>query len=146
MAQLRAELALHHAKRAWFDKSETPSVEGMLAGVAHSDVFLLFLTRDVLTRPYCLLEIREALRLRKPLILLRETEPRLTFVHAGDGSTRPTTASVDELKAQAPEDLGLLFDHLVIVEHRQLKYERAAMRDELCAHATAAVVPLPPPA
>ena len=140
MAQLRAELALHHGKRAWFDKSETPSVKEMLRGVANSDVFLLFLTRDVLTRPYCLMEIREALRLRKPIILLRETEPRLTYVQ--DGVARPTTASVEELKAQAPEDLLPLFDHLVIVSHRQEEYERVSMRDKLCARATAVVVPL----
>lgn len=146
MAQLRAELALHHGKRAWFDKSETPNVEGMLRGVANSDVFLLFLTRDVLTRPFCLLEIREALRLRKPFILLQETEPRLTYMQ--DGVARQTAASVEELKAQAPEDLLPLFDHLVIVSHRQKEYERVAMRGKLCAHATAAVVPwadmLPP--
>ena len=142
MGQLCAELKLV-GKNAWFDKSETPSVEGMLHGVANSAVFLLFLTRDVFTRDFCLLEIREALRLRKPMILLRETEPRLTY-RAADGETKATTATIPEhIAAAADKGLSQLFSDLVALEHRQEAHEREAMIKELCRPRKAAVVVLP---
>jgi hypothetical protein len=140
MGQLCAELKLV-GKTAWYDKSETPSVEGMMNGVANSAAFLLFLTRDVFTREFCLLEIREALRLRKPVILLRETEPRLTF-RAADGETKATTATISEHIAAATEkELQHLFTNLVALEHRQEAHEREAMIKELCRPGKAAVVP-----
>ena len=44
--------------------------EGMLKGVQDSAAFILFLSEGVLMRPYCQLEIREALALKKPIVLL----------------------------------------------------------------------------
>ena len=113
-------------KRAWFDKYNTPSEEGMLDGVARSSVFLLFLTNDIFTRAFCLIEIRHALKLGKPFILLRETEPRYTFTSAG-GAVKPTSVSVPELMQDCPDDLKPLFKYLVVKEHRQEGYEREAM-------------------
>ena len=46
--------------------------QGMRKGVAESAAFILFLSRGVLLRPFCQLEIREAVALQKPLVLLHE--------------------------------------------------------------------------
>jgi hypothetical protein len=43
-------------------------------GVAKSDVFVLFCTKGVFTRPYVQLEILEALNLGKPFILIHEAD------------------------------------------------------------------------
>ncbi len=139
MAHLRAELQLA-GKRAWFDKNETPTLAGMKHGVANSAVFLLFLMREVFTRTYCLLEIREALALGKPFILLRETADAPVYV-ADDGETKRTSARIDELQAEAPFELKKLFVHLVAIEHRHEKHEREAMIRKLCAADTPTVVP-----
>ena len=66
------------------DKSE----DGMREGV--SAVFLLFLTRDVfykdddckIPRHYVLLEVEEALKHDKPMVLVHEHDPR----HGGPGA------------------------------------------------------------
>ena len=44
--------------------------EGMLKGIEHSAAFVLFLSQGVLERPYCQLEIRHAMALKKPMVLL----------------------------------------------------------------------------
>ena len=46
--------------------------EGMLKGIADSAAFILFLSTGVLNRPYCQMEIRQALALEKPMVLLHE--------------------------------------------------------------------------
>ena len=42
----------------------------MLKGIETSAAFVLFLSTGVLERPYCQMEIRHALALKKPLVLL----------------------------------------------------------------------------
>ena len=100
MIALEAQLQLV-GKRAWLDRNEKPNEEGMLQGIAQSSVFLLFLTRDVFSCKWCLMEIREALRLAKPFILLLETDQRLTYVAEDDGQTKPTAAGLDEFRNAA---------------------------------------------
>ena len=71
----------------WVDMHEAEiTVEGMRQGVRDSDVFLLVLTARVLSRPYCLLELREALRCGKPVQLLVEEDPR--FGHFDEDAWR----------------------------------------------------------
>ena len=41
----------------------------MLKGIEEAAAFLLFLSPDVLNRPYCQMEIRHALALKKPMVL-----------------------------------------------------------------------------
>jgi RecA/RadA recombinase len=71
--------------RAWLDvRAIDKSTEGMLAGVRGSAAFLLFLTRDVFykdddclePREFVIMEVEEALRLGKPLVLVHEQDPR----------------------------------------------------------------------
>ena len=47
--------------------------EGMLKGIEQAAAFILFLSSGVLQRPYCQMEIRHALALEKPVVLLHGT-------------------------------------------------------------------------
>ena len=70
--------------RPWFNKwagrdntvggriDVTP--EGMQCGVRQSGVFVLFLSNAVFARPFCRLEILAALKARRPIVTLVETE------------------------------------------------------------------------
>ena len=49
---------------------------GMKQGVLDSEVFILFLTNAVLTRPFCLKEIGWALDANKPIVIVAEEEER----------------------------------------------------------------------
>ena len=126
MKALFLELKLA-GKRVWYDKYNNPTAEGMMDGVARSAVFVLFLTNEIFTRPFCLKEIREATRLEKPFIMLYETEPRYTFVSQVDGLTKPTSITIPALIEQCPDDLKFLFNSLVARPNRQEGYEREAM-------------------
>ena len=52
------------------------TTDSMLKGVQDSDIFLLVLTKGVLQRPFCQLELREAIKLKKRVQLLLEVDPR----------------------------------------------------------------------
>ena len=56
---------------------------GMQQGVIDSDVFVLFLTNKVLSRPYCLKEIGWALDHEKPIVLVTEEDGRFATFDYG---------------------------------------------------------------
>ena len=59
------------ALQVWYDnRADDLTKEGMLKGIERAAAFVLFLSQGVLERPYCQLEIRHALALKKPIILL----------------------------------------------------------------------------
>jgi hypothetical protein len=60
----------------WVDKGKKATPEGMHEGVRLSRHFILFLTRDVLKRDWCLNEIRMALKYHKNIILVYQTDAR----------------------------------------------------------------------
>ena len=60
----------------WIDKNQKATEEGMHEGVRLSQHFILFLTKDVLTREFCRNEIRMALKYRKNVILVFQTDAR----------------------------------------------------------------------
>eukprot|EP01031_Cornospumella_fuschlensis_P025181 gene25181-30413_t len=92
--------ALHEEMSArgissWYDNAaEEITADSMEAGVAGSAVFLLFLTDGVLTRPFCQLEIRKAIFLQKPILLLWEAD-----------ELRGGTINIQQHADQAPEDI-----------------------------------------
>jgi hypothetical protein len=86
----------------------------MRDGVERSGVFLLFLSEGVMSRPFVHLEVREALRLNKTIILVHEQDTRFHRVDFGK--------ELDE----APDDLKHLFD----------TYESIAFRTYAHAHST----------
>eukprot|EP00808_Paulinella_micropora_P010354 g36900.t1 len=85
----RGDTALHLAWRygriattevlvaAGGDLNEFPDIEeGMRQGVADCDVFILFLTNAVLSRPFCLKEMFWAIEFKKPFLVVLETDLR----------------------------------------------------------------------
>ena len=55
----------------WYDnRADDLTKEGMLKGIEQAAAFVLFLSSGVLERPYCQLEIRHAVALKKPIVLL----------------------------------------------------------------------------
>ena len=57
--------------KAWYDnRADDLTKEGMLKGIEEAAAFVLFLSQGVLQRPYCQMEIRHALALGKPMVLL----------------------------------------------------------------------------
>ena len=57
--------------QVWYDnRADDLTKEGMLKGIEEAAAFLLFLSGDVLNRPYCQMEIRHALALKKPVVLV----------------------------------------------------------------------------
>jgi GTPase SAR1 family protein len=63
----------HRLTEVWVDKQQRATPDGMNEGVLLSRNFILFLTKDVLAREWCLNEIRSALKHRKNVILVYET-------------------------------------------------------------------------
>ena len=66
--------------KVWYDnRADNLTKEGMLKGIEQAAAFVLFLSSGVLERHYCQMEIRHALALKKPVVLLhgeREHEMR----------------------------------------------------------------------
>ena len=57
--------------RSQYDnRADDLTKDGMLKGIESSAAFVLFLSTGVLERPYCQMEIRHALALKKPVVLL----------------------------------------------------------------------------
>ena len=52
------------------NRADDLTKDGMLKGIEQAAAFVLFLSEGVLNRPYCQMEIRQALALKKPIVLL----------------------------------------------------------------------------
>ena len=65
--------------KVWYDnRADDLTKEGMLKGIERAAAFILFLSSAVLQRPYCQMEIRHALALKKPIVLLHgERDPNV---------------------------------------------------------------------
>ena len=59
-----------HACLQYDNRANDLTKEGMLKGIEQASAFILFLSIGVLTRPYCQMEIRHAVALKRPIILL----------------------------------------------------------------------------
>jgi hypothetical protein len=93
--------------------------EGMRRGIQQAAAFLLFLSAGVLERPFCQFEIREALALKKPMLLIHESDPRFgSFDFGKAGST-------------APADLKEMLDNHESLPFRRRGYERDGMLQSL---------------
>ena len=64
------------------NRADDLTKEGMLKGIEEAAAFVLFLSTGVLERPYCQLEIRHALALKKPVVLLHGEREHDTRAHA----------------------------------------------------------------
>ena len=95
--------------KAWYDnRADDLTKEGMLKGIERAAAFILFLSSGVLQRPYCQLEIKHAVALKKPIILLHGelSEVRAHWERAAIGLPgRPPPALVSN-----PTSLSGVFD------------------------------------
>jgi hypothetical protein len=108
----------------WYDQvAEDLTKGGMQAGVQQSDVFVLFLTQGTMSRPFVHLELREAVKHGKKILLLHEQDPRH---HA---------ANFGEERAAAPTDLQHIFDDCESLVFGRRHYLRAAMLSEMMKRA-----------
>ena len=61
----------------WWDQNmDEINTDAMKEGVQKSAVFMLFMTKDVFHRPYVRLEIEEAMKFGKPILLLHENDKK----------------------------------------------------------------------
>lgn len=100
----------------WYDQNiDVITVDGMKEGIENSAVFILFLTKGVLTRPFVQFEIRTALRAKKPFIVLHEEDTRhdaFDFAEFKDAPTFPM--SVVEPAANCHDELILAPTELLL--------------------------------
>lgn len=146
--RLLKEYLEKRGKKCWLDVDSTPNPTGMMAGVAGSSVFLLYLTRGVFTRVWCQRELRSALELRKPIVLLWEQENRgKVFIDPKTGVTASINVTLDELYAEMPRksvlrngvevqegEFACVLDNCVAVKAQFGASTRylEAMLDEIC--------------
>ena len=103
--------------KVWYDnRADDLTKEGMLKGIEEAAAFVLFLSQGVLQRPYCQMEIRHALALKKPMVLLHESDIR----HGG--------FDFRAAHEEAANDLKQLLDSNESLPFRRRGYERG----ELC--------------
>ena len=95
------------------------TTEAMGKGVAQSDIFLLFLSAGVLSRPFVQYELRQAKSLNKRIVTVYETDER----HG-----RLDFASE---KSSCPEDLQFVLADIEAIPYRRRKYERQAMMEQV---------------
>ena len=70
--------------KAWYDnRASDLTKDGMLKGIEQAAAFVLFLSQGVLERPYCQMEIRHALALKKPIVLLHGESDQAACAHKG---------------------------------------------------------------
>ena len=73
----------------------------MLKGIEQASAFVLFLSSGVLERPYCQMEIRHAMALKKPIVLVHgESESEMRSC-ARPTDRRLPTASLDPVVLSA---------------------------------------------
>ena len=82
-------------RSCWLDRSQAPTGANIERDVPRCRVFLLYLTRSIFTRKWCLFEVLCALRARLPIVLLLERRRGVPLPGLAD-------TDVDELKASMP--------------------------------------------
>ena len=104
----------------WLDQNAAAiTKDSMQDGVEASKVFLLFLSHGVLTRPFCLFEIRTALSKQKRIMLMHESDGRHGAFDFGSESS------------QAPPDMAELLEAHESIPWRRRRFEQDAILHEL---------------
>ena len=105
----------------WYDMEQKDITEaGMQEGVSKSGVVVLFLSNGVLERPFVQFELRHAIQLGKPILLVHEADER----HGKFEFTEFDSPSV-------PQEFSGLKSDVVSLPYRRLRYEQEAFFDEL---------------
>ena len=87
--QIPCARCLRTVTQVWYDnRADDLTKEGMLKGIEQAAAFVLFLSQGVLERPYCQLEIRHAMALKKPVVLLHGESEEMRAMHDPIDTTR----------------------------------------------------------
>eukprot|EP01052_Picozoa_sp_SAG31_P040627 SAG31_NODE_5930_length_2253_cov_1.243733_3_plen_302_part_00 len=139
MAWLEGKLASRDVL-AWYDNMQVDRSEsGMMTGISQSAVFLLFVTEGCLERYFVQSELSHAFRLRKPLMMLYETDDR--FGKPDFNSERNAVRHRDrEGKYLLSEkQISWIFDEVVGIPVRREFHEVGPLLDELEQHCCNAI-------
>ncbi len=122
-------LALHLKTRGytvWYDNDMVEVTEDtMLKGVSECGAFILFLSGGVFTRPFCQMEIAQAVRHSKVIIPVYESDSRhgaFNFAEALKDSSIETAFK---------EIATALVNRYEAIPYRRKRHERNAMLDEI---------------
>jgi hypothetical protein len=108
----------------WYDMdAEDLTSDGMAQGVLESDIYVLFLSAGVLTRPFVHMELREAKRLNKRIVTIYEPDER----HGA--------FNFNEEGSLCPEDLRFVLQDIEAIPYRRRKYEKQAMVQQIMLRA-----------
>lgn len=146
VSELRLDL-LMVGHRAWVDLYENSSPEGLFQGIMQSDMFILYLTRGVLSHLQTQLELAAALEARKLIVLVRECRSQVFYQdHAGEFHN--TCASVTEVVAESPAEFRPVFEACLALEATDYKdvSERRLFIEHLTGGKNAHVVDIDPEA
>ena len=116
------------------NRADDLTKDGMLKGIEQAAAFILFLSVGVLKRPYCQMEIRHALALKKPVVLLHgkkdfsrpipaESDSQLPFLlHGTESDARHGGYNFRAAHEAAPSDLQELLDNNESLPFRRRGY------------------------
>ena len=125
---------------SWYDNmQEDRSEAGMMAGVKESAVFLLFLTQGTTERYFVQREMSEAFKLRKPIMLLYETDDRFGRPDFQQEAQPMLHSGPDGKNLVSQEQLSWLFGEIVGIPVRREAHELSSMLDEIETHARHAI-------
>jgi len=94
------ELKTNYGLKIWLDmEAANLNVEGMLQGVAQAETFLLFATKNYMTRPFCVFELLVAIELKKKIQIVWDPDTR----HCG-------FTQFGEFMAMVPDEFKSIFE------------------------------------
>ena len=118
---------------SWYDNMvQDRSEAGMMAGVRDSAVFVLFLTEGTTERLYVQLEIREAFRLQKPIVMIEETDDRFGKPdYAKESKLVTHTDQATGLPIVNEKQLAWLFSEVTAIPVRRQAHELSGFMAEV---------------
>eukprot|EP01048_Picozoa_sp_COSAG05_P000363 COSAG05_NODE_9_length_39734_cov_180.598067_27_plen_1828_part_00 len=132
VAWLEAKFTLRRLL-SWYDNNaDDRSEQGMMDGVRGAAVFVLFLTAGTIERYYVQLEIREAFRLRKPIIMIMETDERFGKPDfAAEMAAKLHVDSNTNVPIVSKQQISWLFSEVTAIPVRRQAHELPAFLDEV---------------
>ena len=125
---------------SWYDNMQQDRSEaGMMAGVKASAVFLLFLTQGAVERYFVQRELAEAFKLRKPIMLMYETDDRFGRPDFGQERNATLQKGADGKSLLTAAQIEWLFSEVVGIPVRREAHELSGMLDEIETHARHAI-------
>ena len=122
-AMLNIQLEKNTEMSCWFDQTVQKKInlEGMIQGIVQSAVFMLILTKGVLSREWVQKEVLTALELKKKIVIVYEIDQRVAGY----------CGSFDEYLEGAPESMKEKLRNIEGVKYQRPEYLQNAMLNKL---------------